>query len=462
MNQSVRWRFSVTQVVLVLFGAGLSVWALCDDYLIGGGAGFGMAQLMVLLVGLAAVFGALMPGSVPATTLSIFLSLFFALGVAEFVLQSQYGPQFESAYELDDELLYKLKPGARRQYTHLPANGGTHHIYEVNQQGYRGTPIGEKREGRLRGVVFGDSFIHAEFSRLENTFSNQLENMLQHEGAPIDEIVNAGVAGYGLDQVALRLNGDMLRLDPDFVVVSIFAGNDFGDLLRNKLFKLSGNNELLRLHPTMLPEITFQAELGAREFLLRKVLRSLRNSFFRPEVVIDPHIRINEAYRQHLDEYRQFVVEGDTVVRELRSDPYSADMSLTPNAASAKYKRRMMEQVMLRIQSETAARGLPVLFFFVPHPMDVMGGSHTSGQVDLQRWQEYSPDAQVDALTDICERHQLECVSLMPIMRERGAEQTYLKGGDDHWSDLGQQIAAAEVAKALVARGVVTVVGNAP
>ena len=49
--------------------------------------------------------------------------------------------------------------------------------------------------------------------------------------------------------------------------------------------------------------------------------------------------------QQHLDEYQEYVVEGDNVIRMLRSDPYSADISLLPDSPSAQYKLALMEAV---------------------------------------------------------------------------------------------------------------------
>ena len=50
------------------------------------------------------------------------------------------------------------------------------------------------------------------------------------------QVVNAGVAAYGPDQACLALEADLAAgLDPDLVVLCVFAGNDWGDLLRNKL-----------------------------------------------------------------------------------------------------------------------------------------------------------------------------------------------------------------------------------
>src|SRR6185295_4536691 len=69
------------------------------------------------------------------------------------------------------------------------------------------------------------------------------------------ETVNAGVVGYGPDQACLRMEAELSRLRPDLVVVAVLAENDYGDLVRNRLFELGPRGELVRRHVVLAPEM---------------------------------------------------------------------------------------------------------------------------------------------------------------------------------------------------------------
>ncbi len=81
-------------------------------------------------------------------------------------------------------------------------------------------PAGHRVAGSGQGAhvaVFGDSFAFGAEVADEDTFAARLarETSLR--------ITNAGVPGYGLDQVWLHARGSLLELEPDLVVVGITA-----------------------------------------------------------------------------------------------------------------------------------------------------------------------------------------------------------------------------------------------
>lgn len=443
---------ALLRIVLTTIGVALAAWALSDDYLIGGGPGFGLFQAGVLALGVIAAGSALLSHGVAVTALTAVLTILVALAMGEFVLRGLVGARFESTYQLHEDYIYELKPGSRRQYVHLPANGGDSLIYRVNSDGFRGDEL-ESGNDATRVVVYGDSFIHAEYSHLEDTFVKRLESHLSEAGSGKVEVVNAGVAGYGPDQVLLRLDDELPWLDPELLIVGIYAGNDFGDLVRNKLFRLDDAGNLVRNDPRIDPEIVYGAKLSNRELVLRKVLRNAADAIGGDDVPMDMEGSIDAAMAQQVREYEEFVEAGDDTVRELRSDPYSVDVSAAPDSASARYKVQLMSAVLSRIQQTSEAHRVPAIFVIIPHPIDVLRGNHSSGVVNRSRFPNYNPDRLTSTLVDVCRDHDLRCVDLLNVMREQGGESLYLKGGDDHWNDRGQHVAARYVASWLKERG---------
>lgn len=71
----------------------------------------------------------------------------------------------------------------------------------------------------------------------EETFSQVLERELRRADLEV-EVLNAGVSGYSNGEALLYLERELLKYDPDVVVLSFF-GNDFSDNVRSGLFSLS-------------------------------------------------------------------------------------------------------------------------------------------------------------------------------------------------------------------------------
>ena len=169
------------------------------------------------------------------------------------------------------------------------------------------------------------------------------------------------------------------------------------------------------------------------------------------ELTVDTEQAILDALQQHLDEYQEFVVEADSVVRGIHSDPYSADISLLPHSPSENHKLAKMDAVIERIHSTTNLQNVPLLVLTIPHPIDVMDGRHVSGVVDRVRFPDYQPARLTDSVQAIVERHHIHHVNLFPHFREvADPAELYLRGGDDHWNSEGQRYAADIVAEYLL------------
>lgn len=448
------WRIAALRLLCILPGLALAGLALADHAAIGGGAGFGATQAAALGLGLASVLAGGLAPRIAALWLLVTVPAALMLGAAELALRALAGPRLYTAYVPDDRALFALRPGAVRDYTHHPANGGHTVRHRVNRDGFRGPellPAG----AAPRVVVYGDSFIHAEFSPLEESFPVRLGDRLSAALGRTVEVVNAGVAGYGPDQVLRRLERELDRLAPDLVVLGLFAGNDFGDLVRNRLYGLDAEGRLVERTWRYSAGQERQIALNARELALVRALREglgrLRGGGGPPP--FDRRAWIEGALAQHLDEYRAAVEQGDDTVGAFGVDPYSADIALLPASPSAVYRRRLMAAVLGRMAALAAAKGVPLLAVIIPHPMDLLDGDHDSGLVDRERHPGYDPTALRDAAAAALAEAGIAAVDLFGAFRAADPRALYLKGGDDHWNAAGQDLAATLVAEAILARG---------
>jgi len=132
----------------------------------------------------------------------------------------------------DPDLLFRIRPGSRSYFTDLDT--GERHLAVYDETGMRGARR-QLAGAAPRIAVYGDSFVEASFTREEFTFTRQLENALKEKGLSDVVVMNAGVQGYGPDQELRRMQRELGEARPDLIVWCLFSGNDYGDLLRNRM-----------------------------------------------------------------------------------------------------------------------------------------------------------------------------------------------------------------------------------
>jgi hypothetical protein len=456
----------VTRAITVVAALAVCAYAVSDHPMYGGGAGFGMTQRAIFAVGVLLGLTALLPLHRNKQALLAFASCLFTLAIAEIGGEALLGPRYRTAVERDPEYIFKLRPNSWGEHVRYPANGGQRVLVRVNADGYRGDEL-RPRTGQKRIVVYGDSFIHALCCELEDTFTKQLERDLAGKLKADVEVINAGISSFGPDQIMLRMKRELPNLQPDLVVVSLYAGNDYGDLLRNKLFRLEADGSLRRNAYVLSDEIREGFELSRRESILVRALRTEFRNLMRDrsiyasvqggtdsDAALDPDAALMDLWlRQAFEEYEEFVVRGDDVVTNVYQDQYSADVSVVPSSDSARYRVRFMDAVLGRIASIAKAHGVPLILLIIPSPIDV-APSYDYGRVDRMRYPEYTPDNLTGRLQEIAERRGMAFVNLYDVFVKQDANELYFHGGDDHWNEAGQKLAAEVMADYVVQRGV--------
>lgn len=446
------------RIVTAAISLTLIALALYDAPVLEVGQHFGWFQAALLTLGVAVGVFCFTPITWSTHALILLVSVCLTLVAAELVLRRVLGPQFYGIYQLDDRVLYRLIPGAKRVNTLPPINGSLRIHYDINSNGFRGKELTTSGES-LRVVVYGDSFIQGDFSRTENTFTERLKAHLTRRIGNNIEVVNAGVAGYGPDQELRRMEDELPILKPNLALVAIYAGNDFGDLIRDKLYRLS-NDGSLSDNPSVVLDESFARDMARarNEAILRKMMRNARSRLLGDPNQIFPtghearRERVEADLAQAITEYRQYITEGDNVVHELYRDPYNADVSLTPASESARYKIAMMDQLIARMRLTAAAQHVPLLFVLIPSPIDV-AHEHETGEVDPIRFPAYRRSTLTDILDQICRQNQVPVVNLFEPFWEQRRSDLFLKGGDDHWNERGQDFAAELVSNFVTAQG---------
>ncbi len=369
------------------------------------------------------------------------------------LLLRRYYPIGEKTVRFDRQYLYRYTPNARAIFRFSAANGGKKLLVTINSEGRRGDPVSMSRPHIM---VYGDSFIASIFTPIKQTFVWQLERKLGRTNASAPQVVNCGVGGYGPDQESLVMEDEIDRLKPQLVIVSIYAGNDFGDLMRHKIYKLDEEKQLKSNNYTIDPSVVSLMETSQYDSpfftlrLLKRAWEKLAHTETRTlssSAADSNNDYVAEWLSKCRAEYEEYIVNGNNRVWDLVDGHYDADISLTPDSESSQYKRILMDRVIEKMKRITAARSTPLMLVIIPSPVDVVDGYAVS--VDVRKYPDYRRAELTDVVEQIARKYQLPYVNLFSPFREHGAGPLYYVVDNDHWKPEGQQLAAGLVAECI-------------
>jgi hypothetical protein len=161
------------------------------------------------------------------------LSVLLTLAVGEVALR------VSGAYRPPDEPVQTARPEIYRThpqvgYAMWPSKTMTYRYPETSQEliplvsnsdGFRTAREFDERDGRLRILVVGDSFVFGQGVRAEERVTEQLEAM--ESGWRVD---NMGMTGWGLDLMVRAIERYGRKANPDIVVLAVYT-DDFRRLL---------------------------------------------------------------------------------------------------------------------------------------------------------------------------------------------------------------------------------------
>jgi hypothetical protein len=356
-------------------------------------------------------------------------------------------------HRLNDAWIYEHVPGARKTYTRTLDDRVESIAFDVNSEGFRGPEFRPKGAAK-RVVVYGDSFVAGMTTRLEDTYVARLGAALASQAGVDVEAVNAGVAGYGPDQSLLRMEADLPRLAPDLVVLAVCAQNDYGDLLRDRLFDLGPDGELRRLRPTLDAELRDRFdEAQATSVVVRKVdafARRLHAAVYGSQESRPwgrTSVDLDECRREH-----RRALDGVAVVDNLFADHMDADVRLEPSSESARYKVLLMGKVLEAVRDAAKKNGVPLVVVVIPSAWDACPG-YESGAVNAALHPEYRPDNLTRPVERIADALGVAHVDLLAAFSETDANALYWHGLDNHWNPAGQAFAAKRTARLVAERG---------
>jgi len=388
--------------------------------------------------------------------LLLLLSAVLGIGLAELAARVLFAREFGDVLALDDTLLYRPVPNAVKYHHLSTANGDRRIEIRYNEQGFRGPAL--RPAGSVpRVVVYGDSFIDGYFAEESATFCRRLQAHLAAAlGRPV-EVVNAGVRGYGPDQEALKLEQDLPVLRPDLVIVAFYAGNDFGDVVRDQLFVLDSTGALVRRDARPARQYVEEFQSAQRgPFLLRALarMRDARRRGAATEGLTADSLAARQV-RRWLDDAereRQASLKQGTGEAAIFHDGEDVDIAIHPGSESARHKVRVTAAVLRHLEQVVRASGAELAYVVIPPPGDLIPG-YDVYHVDPRRFPGYSPAHLHEAALTVLQPGGATVVDLYESFTSRDPASLYLRTDDMHWSPQGQDLAARIVADSVTTRG---------
>ena len=353
------------------------------------------------------------------------------------------------AFYFHPDYLIGLKPGLTKTFRRAGDNGGEEITWRTNAAGFRGAAL--KSAYDLRVMVYGDSNVQARFSRLEDSFPYRLgEELSRLTGQTID-VINAGVVGAGPDQSYIRMQTEVDLYRPDIVILQVFTDNDFGDIVRNRLFEIDASGALVEsnlprdLTPWERHELgeTFLQKYLAPFHLTLAADRLAKRLGLQPEkqeVPLNP--ADSESWLEQLLA-EEFAVYAEGAPRHYShfADHYDWDLAVHPGSTPSRVKAKLMLGLLAGVRDFLMARGIRLLVLILPSPRDLTTNQPLNHRV-LARHPDYRPQNLTSAVVKICEALELQCLDLFDEYATNNPNELYFRGENNHWNDAGQALAA--------------------
>jgi lysophospholipase L1-like esterase len=330
-------------------------------------------------------------------------------------------------FEPDDVLVFRMRPG----FDGLDSQFEFEVRERTNSLGLRDRELGPKPEGGLRILALGDSYAFGHGVELEETYAKRLEERLRGALGRSVEVINAGVPAWSLLQELRFLEHQGLGLQPDMVLVGFYVGNDLVDSYN--LFDAEGRPTLGVEGGQLVSRKAREVETG-----LRGASRPLRRWL---------------APRSHL--YTLLRNRGSELLMRLGLRHVETPCAFFRRGWTPKMDAQwsLTRKLLRELRDLSDRRGLALVILLIP----------THHQVHEAQWQEYLKVFELDAsafdlerpqrlLTGFCAQARIDCVDVLPRLREADAREPLYFRVDSHLNAAGHAMVADALAEHLEGR----------
>ena len=201
-------------------------------------------------------------------------------------------------------------------FTHRSIDGNFR--FRTNNRGFRNDRdiSYQKDPNEIRVFTVGDSHTQGLEVNQEETFTYVSEKILISQGLSA-EVFNTGVSGYSTAEVLVLVENELIKYDPDFIVLGFFE-NDLIDNVKCGIYQLE-DSDLRLVKTSHLPGVNIQNKiykyelfhfLGENSYLYAFVFNSVWH-----------------YYKQRLKQTKRKVITTEYAIRTEEVDKYQIDLA---------------------------------------------------------------------------------------------------------------------------------------
>jgi len=287
----------------------------------------------------------------------------------------------------------------------------------VNRYGLRGRePEMPKRRDAYRIVMLGDSFTMGEGVSDDQTFSALLERSLSSRLSARIEILNAGVDSYAPILSYLDLRENLLRLEPDAVLLNL----DMSDLLQEQYYRslaVRGPGGEITAVPN--PRLSGRLTEWLDDWI-RRNLYFLRFVYLHLRQRLDPEESMEAAVQRRNGDLLAYTLNGDDVDR------------------SGEW--RDLFDSIVRIRQLCERRG--ILFFLTVYPWghQVNGREWVPGRTYWMSNDATASDRVFEKIRQECVENRIALIDTVPAFRTYHGDRLLYFRHDMHWTPEGHRV----------------------
>jgi lysophospholipase L1-like esterase len=344
--------------------------------------------------------------SVAGRLIALTLSVAAAVLIGEVVVRL-VAPQPLQHVQLDDQIYFVNRPLARFTYAR-ESEFSVDVTY--NAWGFRGpVPAPSPAPGVTRILLIGDSQTEGLQVRYNETYGSVLGRDLERllPGRRF-EIVNLAVSAYGTHQEVLTLRRYAARVQPCWVVLGFYPGNDLGDNMRLPLVAEDAGGVRLAEHRF---SFTHRLWLGAKVWLAS----------------------VSHLYTLSVWQIKA-LLSGSLLARAGVLEPASP-------AVEGSRPLRLTEQLLLIARRDTRSLGAQFVVLIIPERSQVLrpDASPPSGEDDIER--------QFVSWFNREEMLHVEALPALRAARQRGESPFFQRDG--HLNPTGHRVVGETLARRL-------------
>jgi len=269
---------------------------------------------------------------------------------------------------------------------------------KINSKGLRDYEYPYEKGDSKRVLVLGDSYTAALQVQLDETFSKQLETLLNEDSQTKFEVLNTGVDGWGNEQEFVYLMQEGVKYEPDYVILVFYILNDVENNLRRPVFTME-NGELVS-------HVPFK---HSKMFLLRRFLTSRSQLISHADIIITNNVFIMDKFGKLL---KPFMAPRVEQAEEIEYDKEIFKKDLRPEFVDGWAETKL---VLKAVDDYTNENDMEFLIVIMPDSM----------QLDTERGYKFVETAGFerheinlfypqDILNEFAEEEEINLLDLLP------------------------------------------------